>query len=186
MVASELQFWSCSCWRRICTIHPRLFMLLASHNYTIITKIFLLLDNFQMHDAPPPYPGVNPSYTPSYPAQSNGFNGQQPPLGFAGGAANLPPSYGSSGFVPQAPGTSYPNLPPNGFQQPGASAPQSKLNFISFQNRIINFLILVTKEQEAAASAYYDPRAPNSAFVQQPQFYESPPSYSEVDHKKQN
>lgn len=44
--------------------------------------------------------------------------------------------------------------------------------------------LLVTKEQEAAASAYYDPRAPNSAFVQQPQFYENPPSYSEVDHKK--
>lgn len=45
------------------------------------------------------------------------------------------------------------------------------------------FYFLVTKEQEAA-SAYYDPRAPNSAFVQQPQFYENPPSYSELDHKK--
>lgn len=43
----------------------------------------------------------------------------------------------------------------------------------------------MTKEQEAAASAYYDPRAPNSAFVQQPQFYENPPAYSEVNQKKQ-
>lgn len=52
---------------------------------------------------------------------------------------------------------------------------------------VINFSLSfqVTKEQEAAASAYYDPRAPNSAFVQQPQFYENPPAYSELDHKKQ-
>lgn len=160
----------------------------------------LSLDISQMHDSPPPYPGINPSYTPSYPQQPTGFNGQQPPaMGFAGGAAGGaafpgagPPSYpgGSSGFVPQAPGTSYPNLPPNGFngfQQPGASAPSSEFSCICFQHFRFNYcFISVTKEQEAAASAYYDPRAPNSAFVQQPQFYENPPAYSEVDHKKQN
>jgi WW domain-binding protein 2 len=148
-----------------------------------------------MHDSPPPYPGINPNYTPSYPAQPNGFNGQQPPMGFTGGAGAPPPSYpgGSSGFVPQAAGpSSYPNLPPNGFnggfQQPGASAPPSSEFNLNFQciNFVDYFLISVTKEQEAAASAYYDPRVPNSAFVQQPQFYENPPSYSEVDHKKQN
>jgi hypothetical protein len=81
-----------------------------------------------MHDSPPPYPGINPSYQPSYPAQPNGP--QAPQMGFAG--APQPPSYpgGSAGF-PQAPGSSYPNLPPNGFnggfQQSGPSAPPSKL-----------------------------------------------------------
>lgn len=53
---------------------------------------------------------------------------------------------------------------------------------------IADNLFSVTKEQEAAASAYFDPRTPNSAFVQQPQFYENPPAYSELDqaNKKSN
>lgn len=111
-----------------------------------------------MHDAPPPYPGINPSYTPSYPTQPNGFNGQQPPqMGFAGapaaGGSAPPPSYpgGSSGFVPQAPGSSYPNLPHNGFnggfQQPGASAPPSSENFLPFQtfSKLNKFLLFSDK-----------------------------------------
>lgn len=75
-----------------------------------------------MHDSPPPYPGINPSYQPSYPTQPNG---PAPQMGFAG----APPSYGGGSSFPQAPGPSYPNLPPNGFnagfQQAGASAPTS-------------------------------------------------------------
>lgn len=99
-----------------------------------------------MHDSPPPYPGINPNYTPTYPTQPNGFGGQQPPqMGFqAAGGGGAPPSYpGAPGGnypsgpqaptgtnYPQAPGPSYPNLPQNGFAggfQPGASAPSSKL-----------------------------------------------------------
>jgi len=146
-----------------------------------------------MQDNPPPYPGINANYTPNYP--TNGFTA---PTGFV--APGAPGSYPNAptgsypnaptgsypnaptgsypnaptgsypnaptGSYSQGPGPSYPTLPPNGF--PGASAPTS-----------------MTKEQESAASAYYDPRAPNSAFVQQPQFYENPPAYSELDHKKQ-
>lgn len=42
----------------------------------------------------------------------------------------------------------------------------------------------MTKEQEAAASAFYDPRNPNAAYVQQQQYQQSrpndnPPPYSE-------
>lgn len=43
----------------------------------------------------------------------------------------------------------------------------------------------MTKEQEAAASAFYDPRNPTSAYVQQtqyappPQAYDNPPAYSD-------
>lgn len=89
-----------------------------------------------MHDSPPPYPGINPNYTPSYPTQPNGFAApQQPPqMGFtgAGGSQPPPPSYPHSpqAGYPQAPGSSYPTLPPNGFGadfQPGPSAPSSKL-----------------------------------------------------------
>lgn len=53
-----------------------------------------------MHDQPPPYPGINPNYTPSYPANSGpqqGFGGQQPPqMGFAG---SHPPHMGLAGGV---------------------------------------------------------------------------------------
>lgn len=42
----------------------------------------------------------------------------------------------------------------------------------------------MTKEQESAASAFYDPRTPNSAYVQQTQYQpppsnDNPPPYSE-------
>lgn len=42
----------------------------------------------------------------------------------------------------------------------------------------------MTKEQEATASAFYDPRNPNAAFVQQTQYQpppsnDNPPPYSE-------
>lgn len=119
-----------------------------------------------MTDDPPPYSGINPNYTPTVPPyapqqngygapQQPGFSGPQPPpaMGFAGAQQPM-----ASGGVP---GSSYPNLPQNAF---GPSAPTT-----------------MTKEQEAAASAYYDPRAPNAAFVQQTQFYENPPPYSELD-----
>lgn len=149
-----------------------------------------------MHDSPPPYPGINPTY----PNQPNGFTApQQPPhMGFQGNPG-MPPSYPqapgtaaggfqqASGGYPAAPGPSYPTLPANGFM-PGPSAPpSSSKSFNPFNRNISQRLTLfpVTKEQEAASSAYYDPRAPNSAFVQQPQFYENPPAYSELDHKKQ-
>lgn len=143
-----------------------------------------------MHDSPPPYPGINPNYTSNYPTQPNGFPApQQPPqqMGFvAGGAGGFAPA----GY-PNAPAPSYPTLPQNGFEggfQPGPSAPSSKLSHIlqlqhCFKNLKFCLVSHQTKEQEAAA--YYDPRAPNSAFVQTPQFYENPPAYSELDHKKQ-
>lgn len=83
-----------------------------------------------MHDSPPPYPGINPTY----PAQPNGFSGhQQPHMGFASSPAAPPPYQGQAGFqaagasYPQAPGSSYPTLPPNGFNNfQGPSAPSSK------------------------------------------------------------
>ena len=87
-----------------------------------------------MHDAPPPYPGINPSYTPSYPPQANGFAGAQPPqMGFAG---PQPPQMGFAGAAPPGypgPATAsgsagYPNLPQNGFQT-GPSAPPSTSKF---------------------------------------------------------
>lgn len=83
-----------------------------------------------MHDSPPPYPGINPNYTPTYPTQPNGFS-QPPQMGFTGaGGSQAPPSYpqAPAGY-PQAPGPSYPTLPANGFGggfQPGPSAPSSK------------------------------------------------------------
>lgn len=89
-----------------------------------------------MHDSPPPYPGINPNYTPTYPTQPNGFSGpQQPQFGYAG-PGGAPPSYpqgpaAPTNNYPQAPtgasGSTYPTLPPNGFGgfQPGPSAPSS-------------------------------------------------------------
>lgn len=159
-----------------------------------------------MSDSPPPYPGINANYTAGYPTQPNGFSGaQQPPpqMGFAAAGGGFAPSYpmnGQAGGYPSGPApgypggsapgypsASYPNLPQNGFAggfQP--SAPSSKTINLKLRN---DFNLIhssgshQTKEQEAAA--YYDPRAPNSAFVQTPQFYENPPAYSELDHKKQ-
>jgi hypothetical protein len=101
-----------------------------------------------MHDSPPPYPGINPNYTPTYPPQTNGqqapgmgFNPgynpgpPAPGMGFQGAAA--PPSYpgapGASGpSYPAGSGSSYPTLPPNGFNAgfQAPSAPGSELNRI--------------------------------------------------------
>jgi hypothetical protein len=131
-----------------------------------------------MTDDPPPYSGINPNYTPSVPpyaSQPNGYGiPQQQPMGYAGpqqppvmgfAGPQQPPAMGSAGV----PGASYPTLP----QQHNAFEPSAPT--------------AMTKEQEAASSAYYDPRAPNAAFVQQQQFYENPPPYSELDknNKKQ-
>lgn len=86
-----------------------------------------------MHDSPPPYPGINPNYTPNYPAQPGGFTApnQQPQMGFAAGGFTAPPA-----SYPNAPGPSYPTLPQNGFAaggfQPGPSAPTSSIEVESF------------------------------------------------------
>lgn len=87
-----------------------------------------------MQDNPPPYPGINPNYTPTFPNQPNGTAAPQQP-GFAGaGFAANPPPYQPQGAAnaaalgPQAGGSTYPSLPPNGFNnefQPGPSAPTS-------------------------------------------------------------
>lgn len=111
-----------------------------------------------MHDSPPPYPGINPTY----PNQPNGTNApQQPPqMGFAGGPADPPmytPQAPGGGYPPQAAGgypgaaaggypgaaggSTYPTLPPNGFNggfQPSPSAPSE---FIQQ-----NFLFKFTKK----------------------------------------
>jgi hypothetical protein len=105
-----------------------------------------------MHDSPPPYPGINPNYTPTYPAQPNGFSGQPgpqaPQAGFGGypqapaGSQPYPQAPGQQypqapgqqypqapgQPYPQAPGQTYPTLPPNGFNPPfqGPSAPSSE------------------------------------------------------------
>ncbi|CRK86159.1 CLUMA_CG000211, isoform A [Clunio marinus] len=127
--------------------------------------------------SPPPYtPPTSgwyaappPSYTPS--AGSYGWLPQNSGFGSAPANGvfmhdNPPPYPGINSNYNVTPGPSYPTLPPasSAFQNT-PSAP-------------------MTKDQEAAASAYFDPRAPNSAFVQQPQFYENPPAYSELDQMK--
>ena len=44
----------------------------------------------------------------------------------------------------------------------------------------------MTKEQEAAASAFYDPRNMNSAFVQQQQRFDIPPAYDSLNQNNQD
>ncbi|KAG5677753.1 hypothetical protein PVAND_007484 [Polypedilum vanderplanki] len=119
-------------------------------------------DGVFMSDAPPPYPGINPIYQPPQNPQQFGnsapYPGQQQ-QNFGNSAPYSSPSSSSAG---------YPTLPsqPFGFNAP--SAPMSK-------------------EQEAAASAFYDPRNPNSAFVHNPQnFGQMPPSYDSLNQNDPN
>jgi hypothetical protein len=160
-----------------------------------------------MSDAPPPYPGINaPFYQP--PPNTGFVNPQQqyghvaPP--YPGAPQNGPPQqfgnappypgppqngtqqqqFGGSATYPgaaAASGSAYPTLPsqPFGFNAPSAPSKCFKmtviLKFLSFN------AISVTKEQEAAASAFYDPRNPNSAFVHNPQNFSMPPSYDSLN-----
>lgn len=143
-------------------------------------------DGVFMSDAPPPYPGINsnvnptanPSYPPpsynqsGFPAQVPGYAPQNPqqfgnpyaPNAFQGAANPTPYPGNPTGFT-NGPGPSYPTLPqqPFGFNAPSAPGQQ------------------MTKEQEAAASAFYDPRNMNSAFVQQQQRSDIPPSYDSLN-----
>lgn len=114
-----------------------------------------------MHDSPPPYPGINPTY----PNQPNGFTApqQSPHMGFQGNPG-MPPSYPqapgtaaggfqqASGGYPAAPGPSYPTLPANGFM-PGPSAPpSSSKSFIHFSTNVSQRLTSISSDKGTRSS----------------------------------
>ncbi|CAG9087657.1 hypothetical protein JYU34_021336 [Plutella xylostella] len=110
--------------------------------------------------SPPPYPGVGGA---GYPASNgaSGMNGAPPGYpGYPGGAG---------GFMGAPGGATAPPGYPGGFAAPGAPAGMSSND---------------AKAREAAASAYYDPNRPQTAYVPPP--YDQPPTYQESTSKKQN
>jgi hypothetical protein len=127
-----------------------------------------------------------------------------------------PPAYtptpGNYGWIPQGAATAFPDAPPNdgvfmtdnpppypginpnyqpgpnaqgaaggshtngyGFQQPSGSSSNMGFNIPP-----------MSKEQEAAQSAYYDPNRPSTAFVPPPAYYENPPSYESSVNNSNN
>ncbi|KAL7052128.1 hypothetical protein ACKWTF_004779 [Chironomus riparius] len=148
-------------------------------------------DGVYMNDQPPPYPGINPNppnyAPPNYNPQAQGFPSQPPQYGYVPGSAasypNAAPQYPGAQQSNTVPG--YPTGPQNaGFQNAGTSYPTLPTQAFGFNSP--SAPVPMTKEQEAAASAFYDPRNMNSAFVQQQQTYDIPPAYDSLNQNNPN
>lgn len=151
-------------------------------------------DGVFMTDAPPPYPGIAPQ---GQTGGGYGGGGGWPPQGGAGGVApggggwmggpqgggGYPPMQGyppqQGGYPPPQQTGGYP--PQTGGFQQGANYP-SPSGYPQFQGAAGGFPD--AKAAEAAQSAYYDPNRPQMAYVPPPAYYETPPSYQDATHKK--
>ncbi|XP_066961905.1 WW domain-binding protein 2 isoform X1 [Macrobrachium rosenbergii] len=124
--------------------------------------------NSSFHDAPPPY-------TPPAAGWS-----QAPPPAYA------PPAGGYYGWVP--PTNTFPDRPPaDGVFMYDAPPPYpgiSGQNGYGFTGAT-GMSAADAKAQEAAQSGYYDPSAPQYAYVPPPAYTESPPSYDAATKKSQ-